>query len=148
MGESLITHIGTEHNHSDLMTKVTRGAKCRRLVGSVLYDIWWPLTTMTARPACHDRLILRGLKKYSHVYLRTHDWMTGVKILAGSVTVTPCSSERCFSEHHHVVLTPNVQLSLLPFPLALDLIILIRPWPNRGELSSNLPGQGHYNFLN
>jgi hypothetical protein len=52
------------------------------------------------------------LKKYAHVYLRTHDWMTGVKILAGSVTVTPYSSERCFSEHHHAVPTPNVQLSL------------------------------------
>jgi hypothetical protein len=27
MRESLITHIGTEHNHSDLMTKLTSGAK-------------------------------------------------------------------------------------------------------------------------
>jgi hypothetical protein len=36
----------------------------------------------------------------------------GVKILAGSVTVTPYSLERCFSEHHHAVPTPNVQLSL------------------------------------
>jgi hypothetical protein len=36
MGESLITHIGTEHNHSDLMTKVTSGAKRRRLVGGIL----------------------------------------------------------------------------------------------------------------
>ena len=40
MGESLITHIRTEHNHSDLMTKVTSGCKRRRLVGGILYDIY------------------------------------------------------------------------------------------------------------
>jgi hypothetical protein len=40
MGESLITHISTGHNHSDLMTKVTSGAKRRRLVGGILYDIY------------------------------------------------------------------------------------------------------------
>ncbi len=39
MGESLITHISTGHNHSDLMTKVTSGAKRRRLVSGILYDI-------------------------------------------------------------------------------------------------------------
>ena len=38
--KSLITHIGTEHNHSDLMTKVTSGANRRRLVGGILYDIY------------------------------------------------------------------------------------------------------------
>jgi len=32
MGESLITHIGTEHNHADL--------KRRRLVVGILYDIY------------------------------------------------------------------------------------------------------------
>jgi hypothetical protein len=36
---------------------------------------------MTARPACHDRLILRGLKKYAHVHLWTRDRTTGVKII-------------------------------------------------------------------
>ncbi len=40
MGESLITHIKSEDNLSDLMTKVTHGAKCRRLVGNILYDIY------------------------------------------------------------------------------------------------------------
>jgi hypothetical protein len=40
MGKSLITHIGTEHNQSDLMTKVTSGAKSRCLVGGILYDIY------------------------------------------------------------------------------------------------------------
>ncbi len=40
MGESLITHISTGHNHSDLMTKVTSGTKRRHLVGNVLYDIY------------------------------------------------------------------------------------------------------------
>ena len=41
MGESMmITHISTGHNHSDLMTKVTSGAKRRRLVGGILYDIY------------------------------------------------------------------------------------------------------------
>jgi hypothetical protein len=29
MGESLITHIDSKDNLSDLMTKVTRGGKCR-----------------------------------------------------------------------------------------------------------------------
>jgi hypothetical protein len=39
-GGSLITHIDSEDNLSDLMTKVTRGGKCRRLVGNILYDIY------------------------------------------------------------------------------------------------------------
>jgi hypothetical protein len=40
MGESLITHISTQDNLSDLMTKVTHGAKRRKLVGGILYDIF------------------------------------------------------------------------------------------------------------
>ncbi len=40
MGESLITHIDSEDNLSDFMTKVTRGGKCRQLVGNILYDIY------------------------------------------------------------------------------------------------------------
>ncbi len=40
MGESLITHISTEHNRSDLMTKITSGAERRRLAGGILYDIY------------------------------------------------------------------------------------------------------------
>ena len=40
MGESLITHINSEENLSDLMTKVTRGGKRRQLVGNILYDIY------------------------------------------------------------------------------------------------------------
>jgi hypothetical protein len=41
MGKSRITHISTGHNHSDLMTKVTSGAKRWRLDGSIiLYDIY------------------------------------------------------------------------------------------------------------
>jgi len=40
MGESMITHIRTENNHSDLMTKLTSGAKRRQLVGDILYDIY------------------------------------------------------------------------------------------------------------
>ena len=39
MGESLITHIGNHDNLSDLMTKVTHGAKRRKLVGGILYHI-------------------------------------------------------------------------------------------------------------
>ena len=38
MGESLITHINSEDNLSDLMTKC--GGKRRRLVGNILYDIY------------------------------------------------------------------------------------------------------------
>jgi hypothetical protein len=40
MGESLITHINSEDNLSDLMTKVTRGGKRHQLVGNILYDIY------------------------------------------------------------------------------------------------------------
>jgi hypothetical protein len=40
MGESLLTHIPTADNWSDLMTKVTFGAKRRKLVGGLLYDIY------------------------------------------------------------------------------------------------------------
>jgi hypothetical protein len=39
-GEPLITHINSEENLSDLMTKVTRGSKCCRLVGNILYNIY------------------------------------------------------------------------------------------------------------
>ncbi len=38
--ESLITHIKSEDNLSDLMTKVIHGAKCRRLVGNILNYIY------------------------------------------------------------------------------------------------------------
>ena len=40
MGESLITHIRSEENLSDLMTKIVHGTKRRRLVGNILYDIY------------------------------------------------------------------------------------------------------------
>ncbi len=40
MGESLITHIDSEDNLSDHMTKVTRGGKRRQLVGNIHYDIY------------------------------------------------------------------------------------------------------------
>ena len=40
MNESLITHIPTADNLSDLMTKPTFGSKRRRLVGGILYDIY------------------------------------------------------------------------------------------------------------
>ncbi len=40
MGESLITHIDSGDNLSDLMTKVNRGGKHRQLVGNILYDIY------------------------------------------------------------------------------------------------------------
>jgi hypothetical protein len=39
-GESLLTHIPTGDNLADLMTKVTFGAKRRRLVSRILYDIF------------------------------------------------------------------------------------------------------------
>ena len=40
MGESLMGHIRTEDNLADLMTKVTFGAKRRRLVQRILLDIF------------------------------------------------------------------------------------------------------------
>lgn len=40
MGESLITHIPTQLNLADFLTKVTNGATRRRLVGNVLFDIY------------------------------------------------------------------------------------------------------------
>jgi ABC-type thiamine transport system ATPase subunit len=40
MGESLTGHIRTEDNLADLMTKVTFGAKRRRLVQGILLDIF------------------------------------------------------------------------------------------------------------
>jgi hypothetical protein len=40
MGESLITHIPTQLNLADFLTKVTSGATRRRLVGNVLFDIY------------------------------------------------------------------------------------------------------------
>ncbi len=40
VGESLITHINSDDNLSDLMTKVTCSGKRRWLVGNILYDIY------------------------------------------------------------------------------------------------------------
>ncbi len=40
MGESLITHIYSDENLSDLMTKVTRSGKRHQLVGNIRYDIY------------------------------------------------------------------------------------------------------------
>jgi len=40
MGEILTTHVRTDNNLSDFMTKVTFGQKRRHLVGSVLYDLY------------------------------------------------------------------------------------------------------------
>ncbi len=40
MGKSLITHIRTQFNLADLLTKVTNGATRCRLVGNVLFDIY------------------------------------------------------------------------------------------------------------
>jgi hypothetical protein len=40
MGELLITHIKTGENLSDLMTKVNRGSKRRRLIVDILYNIY------------------------------------------------------------------------------------------------------------
>ena len=40
MGESRVTHCSTGENLSDPLTKCTFGAKRRRLLGNVLYDIY------------------------------------------------------------------------------------------------------------
>ena len=40
MGESAITHLRSDQNSADLMTKVTSGAKRCRLVSGILYDIY------------------------------------------------------------------------------------------------------------
>jgi len=40
MGESLITHIKTDDNLSDFLTKTTSGAKRHKLVSGVVHDIY------------------------------------------------------------------------------------------------------------
>ncbi len=40
MGKSCITHISTGDNLADPLTKCTFGAKRRRLLGNVLYDLY------------------------------------------------------------------------------------------------------------
>ena len=40
MGESLMGHIRMEDNLADLLTKVTYGAKCKRLDQRILHDIF------------------------------------------------------------------------------------------------------------
>jgi hypothetical protein len=40
MGEILTSHVRTENNFSDFMTKVTYGQKRRHLMGSILFDIY------------------------------------------------------------------------------------------------------------
>jgi hypothetical protein len=40
MGETILTHIKTGDNLADFLTKTTRGAKCRKRVSGVVYDIY------------------------------------------------------------------------------------------------------------
>ena len=40
MGESAITHLRSDQNSTNLMTKVTYGVKCRRLISGILYDVY------------------------------------------------------------------------------------------------------------
>jgi hypothetical protein len=40
MGESLITHIKTDNNLSNFLTKTTSGAKRRKLVSGVVHDLY------------------------------------------------------------------------------------------------------------
>jgi hypothetical protein len=40
MGESLITHIKTDDNLSDFLTKTTSGAKRHKLVSGVVHDLY------------------------------------------------------------------------------------------------------------
>jgi hypothetical protein len=40
MGETLLTHIRTGDNLADFLTKTTSGAKRRKLVSGVVYDIY------------------------------------------------------------------------------------------------------------
>ena len=40
MGESLVTHVSTNNNFADLMTKVLYGPKQRGFVAGLLYDIY------------------------------------------------------------------------------------------------------------
>jgi hypothetical protein len=68
MGELLITHINSEENLSNLMTKVTRSSKCCQLVGNILLTSMMTILSNEARPADHDQLILKGLKKSSRIY--------------------------------------------------------------------------------
>ena len=76
---------------------------------------------MTARPACHDHLILRGLKKYAHVHLWTRDRTAGVKVSFARRPVVQKGT--C-----QLTLVPKLAtLVPLPFLLALDLLIFIRP---------------------
>ncbi len=40
MGETLLMHIRNGENLADSLTKTTSGAKCRKLVSGVVYDIY------------------------------------------------------------------------------------------------------------
>jgi hypothetical protein len=40
IGETLLMHIWTGENLADFLTKTTSGAKCRKLVGGVVHDIY------------------------------------------------------------------------------------------------------------
>jgi hypothetical protein len=51
MGEILTSHVRTENNFSDFMTKVSYGQKRRHLVGSILFDIYDDHSNMKGRLA-------------------------------------------------------------------------------------------------
>ncbi len=137
MGESLITHICTEHNHSDPMTKTktTSGAKRRRLVSGILYDIYDDHSQQWRK----DQLVTTTWSwgDWRNTPMCTCGLVTGQREWKVSFACRPVVSKGTCQ----LTSLPEVAtLVPLPFPLALDLIIIIRPWLNRGELSSDIPG--------
>ena len=73
MGESLITHIKTDDNLSDFLTKTTSGAKCRKLVSGVVHDIYDDFSKQydlirqdQPTDLCH-LTCLRGLREYDRM---------------------------------------------------------------------------------
>ena len=69
MGESLITHIDSEDNLSDLMTKVTMVVNAINWLVTSFVTSMMTILNIEARPADPDHLVLRGLKKYTRRYL-------------------------------------------------------------------------------
>ncbi len=84
MGESLITHIKSDDNLSDLMTNVTCGRKTVDWLVTSFMTSMMTILNIEARPANPDQSILRGLKKSPvatcFTYLRLTFWLKGWSI--------------------------------------------------------------------
>ncbi len=117
-GETLPTHIRTGENLADFLTKTINGAKCRKLVSGVVYDIYndFPDNRLDEiiRLTLVTQMTLRGLKEYAQaegvlVELGVASESTADLLCENGVPETAeyCKKVPCISARPHIDIVPD-----------------------------------------